>query len=407
MKSAMFSALLLLVAACFPAQSPNLGNTQVFPPDNAWNWDISGYQVHPNSANFIASIGTTVNLHPDFGTAYGIPYITVNASQPKIPINFVAYGSESDPGPYPIPLNAPIEGGGGSSGDRHVLAVDTSNRMLYELYAAVPQAAQWNADCGAVFDLKSNQMRPAGWTSADAAGLPVFPGLVRYEEVYIKKVINHAVRFTVVNSQKAYIYPARHYASSSTDPNRPPMGLRVRLKASFNISTFSQPVQVILTALKKYGMLMADNGSNWYITGAPDDRWNDDSLGQLKSIAGSNFEAVLTVDNSGNPIFPIATEHSPKVSTAPVFTVHPNPFNSESGAEITVTGSAAWQAEILDVNGRHIHSLVSSRTVSPDGLLRFHWDGKTSQGNTAAAGIYVFSLRGPEGTFSKRMLAMR
>jgi hypothetical protein len=277
----------------------SLHGKRVFPTDNAWNQDVSNLPVDPNSANLIASMGLTKNLHPDFGTVYagapnGIPYIVVNGAQPLVPITFDAYGDESDPGPYPVPPNAPIEGGPTSSGDRHVIVIDRDNWKLYELYSAFPinSGASWRAACGAVFDLSSNAQRPAGWTSADAAGLPIFPGLVRYDEVFELGEITHALRFTAQHTRRAYVAPARHFASSSTNPNLPPMGMRVRLKASFNINGFSPAMQVILRALKKYGMLLADNGSDWYISGAPDMRWNDDELGTLKSIKGSDFEVV-------------------------------------------------------------------------------------------------------------------
>ena len=270
-----------------------------FPADNPWNQDISNSPVDPNSNNLIASIGNTVNLHPDFGTVWngapnGIPYIVVSGTQPRVPMNFIWYDDESDPGPYPVPPDAPIEGGPSSTGDRHVLVIDRDNWKLYEMGNAYPVngGASWNAGGGAIFDLNSNALRPAGWTSADAAGLPIFPGLVRYDEVFEQGEIKHALRFTAQNTRHAYVYPARHYASNDTNPNRPPMGMRVRLKASFNISTFSPRIQVILRALKKYGMFLADNGSNWYISGAPDPRWSDNELNALKTIAGSNFEVI-------------------------------------------------------------------------------------------------------------------
>jgi len=270
-----------------------------FPADNPWNQDISNSPVDPNSSNLIASIGNTVNLHPDFGTVWngapnGIPYIVVSGTQPRVPMNFIWYDDESDPGPYPVPPDAPIEGGPSSTGDRHVLVIDRDNWKLYEMGNAYPVngGASWNAGGGAIFDLTSNALRSAGWTSADAAGLPIFPGLVRYDEVFEQGEIKHALRFTAQNTRHAYVYPARHYASNDTNPNRPPMGMRVRLKASFNISTFSPRIQVILRALKNYGMFLADNGSNWYISGAPDPRWSDNELNALKTIAGSNFEVV-------------------------------------------------------------------------------------------------------------------
>ncbi|HEV7683767.1 MAG TPA: hypothetical protein VGO68_16685 [Pyrinomonadaceae bacterium] len=288
-----------------PGATPDLGpgasfhGKQLFPPDNPWNQDISGLPVDPNSANLIAGIGVNTGLHPDFGTVYngapnGIPYVVVSGTQPRVPMNYTAYGDESDPGPYPVPPSAPIEGGPGSNGDRHVLVIDRDNWKLYELGRAFPvnNGASWDANCGAIFDLNSNALRPAGWTSADAAGLPIFPGLVRYDEVFEQGVIAHAIRFTVHDSRRAYIAPARHWASDLTSANLPPMGMRVRLKASFNISGFSAPMQVILRAMKTYGMIVADNGSNWYFSGAPDPRWDDDELSTLKSIKGSNFEVV-------------------------------------------------------------------------------------------------------------------
>jgi hypothetical protein len=288
-----------------PSATPELGSgaslhgKRLFPADNPWNQDISNSPVDPNSANLIASIGLNTGLHPDFGTVYdgapnGIPFIVVSGSQLRVPINFTAYGNQSDPGPYPVPANAPIEGGPNSQGDRHVLVIDRDNWKLYELYRAFPinGGASWNADSAALFDLNSNAVRPAGWTSADAAGLPIFPGLVRYDEVFEQGLIAHALRFTVQNSRRGYVYPARHFASSNTSVNLPPMGMRVRLKASFDISGFSPAMQVILRAMKKYGMIVADNGSNWYFSGAPDARWNDDELSTLKTIKGSNFEVV-------------------------------------------------------------------------------------------------------------------
>jgi hypothetical protein len=287
------------------ALTPDLGagaslhGKRVFPSDNPWNQDISEMPVDPNSSNLIAGMGLNTSLHPDFGTVWagapnGIPYVVVSGAQAKVPITFTAYGDESDPGPYPVPPDAPIEGGPNGTGDRHVIVVDRDNWKLYELYFARPVngGASWTAYGGAVFDLNSNQLRPAGWTSADAAGLPIFPGLVRYDEVFELGEITHALRFTAQATRRAYVYPARHFASNSTNPNLPPMGMRVRLKASFDTSRFSPAMQVILRALKKYGMILADNGSNWYMSGAPDSRWNDDELNTLKTIKGSDFEVV-------------------------------------------------------------------------------------------------------------------
>jgi hypothetical protein len=279
------------------ASSPTVGGCAVLPADNPWNTDISKVAVSPNSARYIAEInGSGASLvHPDFGSnpTYGIPYLVVPAHTTPEPIHFTAYGSESDPGPYPIPPTAPIEGGSASPGDRHVLVVEQGTCHLYELGRAFWTGSQWNADVGVNWDLHSNALRPLHWTSADAAGLPILPGLVRYDEVAAGS-INHALRFTVSQTQKGFILPATHDASSSTDPTRPPMGLRFRLKANYDLSRFHGESLVILRALKRYGMIVADNGSNWYISGATDWRWNDSDLNQLKSVPGSAFEVVNT-----------------------------------------------------------------------------------------------------------------
>lgn len=275
--------------------APVISGCQIFPPDNPWNQDISQLPVHPNSANYIASIGLSATLHPDFGGGgvYGIPFVVVPQGQTRVPINFTDYGDESDPGPYPVPPDAPVEGGNDSNGDRHVIVLEAGECKLFELYRAFYRGPGWDAASGAIFDLNSNALRPDYWTSADAAGLAILPGLVRYDEV-AAGAIKHAVRFTVSRTQRGFIHPATHFASSSTDPNLPPMGLRVRLKASYDISRFNGQARVILEALKKYGMMVADNGSNWYITGAADPRWDDTDLRQLKSVPGSAFEAVYT-----------------------------------------------------------------------------------------------------------------
>jgi len=252
--------------------------------------------VDPNSDAIIALIGATKRLHPDFGAnwnggPFGIPYVVVSGSQPRVPISFY-YPSESDRGPYPIPPNPPIEGGPASTGDRHILVVDRDAWRLWEVFDAYPNGdGSWRAGSGAVFDLNSNALRPAGWTSADAAGLPILPGLVRYEEVAAGE-IRHALRFTVSRSRRAYLHPARHWASSDTSSLRPPMGMRVRLKASVNISSYPRDAQVVLRALKTYGMIVADNGSDWFVSGTADARWNDAAMNTLKQLRGGDFEVV-------------------------------------------------------------------------------------------------------------------
>jgi hypothetical protein len=274
----------------------SLSGRQLFPADNPWNQDISGEPVDPNSDALIASIGLSTGLHPDFGTTWngapiGFDYVLVPGTEPKSEVAF-DYADESDVGPYPIPSNPPIEGGAKSTGDRHVLMIDTDNWILYELFYVFRTGTGWKAGSGAIFDLNSDALRPAGWTSADAAGLPIFPGLVRYDDVIEQGEITHALRFTAVHSRHAYVYPARHYASNLTSASLPPMGMRVRLKADYDISGFPAPVQVILRALKKYGMFLADNGSNWFISGAHDPRWNDDVLSSIRAVQGKDFEVV-------------------------------------------------------------------------------------------------------------------
>jgi hypothetical protein len=267
----------------------SIGGCPLFRSDNAWRRDISKDPVDPRSAAYIGSIGSETNLHPDFGSnpSYGIPYVVVPKTQAKVPITFTEYGDESDPGPYPVPLDAPVEAGG----DRHVLVAQQETCKLYELYHAQRNGSGWNAGSGAVWDLRSNKTRPAGWTSADAAGLAILPGLVRRDEVEAG-AIRHALRFTAPRTQAGYVDPARHLASDDTDADLPPMGLRLRLKASYDISRFTGASRVILEALKTYGMILADNGSPFFVSGATDSGWKDDDLEQLKSVPGAAFEAV-------------------------------------------------------------------------------------------------------------------
>lgn len=304
--------LALLFASPLAAQQ-TIGGCQLFPLDNIWNTPVDALPVHPNSANYVASIGAATPLHPDFGTFWpdpdspiGIPIVSVPDGQAMVPIDFALFGwpEESDPGPYPVPADAPIEGGPASQGDRHVLVVRQGSCRLYELYYAWPDGAGpedgplcdqpggWCGASGAVYDLGSNLLRPDGWTSADAAGLPILPGLVSFDEVAGGE-IRHALRFTVDLTQSAYVWPARHEASDDTDPNRPPMGLRFRLKQEVDLSGFSPTVRPILQALKTYGMMVADNGSDWYVSGIHHPGWDDDALVTgFAQIHGSDFEAV-------------------------------------------------------------------------------------------------------------------
>ena len=275
---------------------PSLGGCPMFPADNAWNQEISQLPLHPRSAGIIAQIQADGldDLHPDFGENpdYGLPYVVVPATQPEVPITYTAYGNESDPGPVPIPLDAPVEGGG-ASGDRHVLVLRQGTCELFELFVGIRNASGWNAASGARFDLTSNDLRPLGWTSADAAGLPILPGLVRYDEV-AAGVIRHAIRVTFSETQRGYILPATHFASDSTDPDHPPMGLRLRLEASYPVSQLTGQARVIAVAMQNYGLIVADNGSNWFFQGAPSPGWDDDDLNQLKDIPGTAFEVVDT-----------------------------------------------------------------------------------------------------------------
>jgi hypothetical protein len=264
-----------------------------FTGSNLWNTDISASPVDPNSNAIITNWVGAVNLHPDWGNdpSYGIPYVVVDGKQPLVSVNLNAYGDESDPGPMPIPAGAPVEGGSSSTGDRHVLVLDNGNCFLYELYNASPDSnGSWSADSTAIWDLLADEKRPYTWTSADAAGLPIFPGLVRYDEAASGK-IQHAFRFTLPRTKAAFIPPASHWAANTSDSSAPPMGMRIRLKSSYDISGFSPPMQVILAAMQHYGLILADNGSALYVTGVPDTRWGSD-LDSLKSVPASAFEVV-------------------------------------------------------------------------------------------------------------------
>src|SRR3954447_1011184 len=274
------------------------GKCPVFPRSSAWNQRVDKLPRASNSDTLVASIGLNAGVHADFGAGLydggpiGIPYATVGKAQRKVAVSF-DYADESDKGPYPLPANAPIEGGPSADGDRHVIVVDRAACRLYELFDAHPQGARWHAGSGAIFDLRSNRQRPKGWTSADAAGLPIFPGLARPDDLRAGS-IDPALRFPASKTRRPFIPPARHFASNSDDPSLPPMGLRVRLKASFDTSGFPKQARMVLTALKRYGAILADNGSPWYLTGSPSRRWSNDDLHTLGRVTGKGFEVVDT-----------------------------------------------------------------------------------------------------------------
>jgi hypothetical protein len=350
------AALVFSALATVALGAPSIGGCQIFPANNYWNTPVDEAPVHASSAAWVNKIGTAAKLHPDWGNVladnYGIPFMTVTAAQPNIPIMFDPADNasdESDPGPYPIPLNAPIEGGSGptNDGDRHVIVLETTNCRLYELYSAYPKSGFWQVYSAAKFDMNSNALRPADWTSADAAGFAVLPGLVRWEEVAAGE-INHAIRFTAAQiwgsnaGQPYYLWPARHWSGSSTDSTRPPMGARFRLKASFNISGFDPRTQVILRAFKKYGMVLSDGGSNWYFSGVSNANWPDVVLDELKSIAGGNFEAV---DTSGMMVSPNSAEAIPP--GGPTHNVQGLWWNSPAGSESGWGVNLTQQGDIL------------------------------------------------------------
>jgi len=295
------AAALLAGARCGsragPVALPGAPRCPLMPIDSYWHADVRNLPVHPRSDAWVAAIGADSPVHPDFGSGLwdggpiGIPYTTAGAETPAVAVA-LGYAEESDPGPYPIPPDPPIEGGPDADGDRHVLVVERDACVLYELFDAHPQPdGSWWAGSGAIFDLLGYDLRPSGWTSADAAGLPILPGLVRHDEVAAGRV-GHAIRFTAPLTQRAFVWPARHFASTSTDPDRPPMGAWFRLKGSVDPASFSPAVQPIVVALQRHGMLLADNGSSWFLSGVPDERWDNDALRELRGLTGLDFEAV-------------------------------------------------------------------------------------------------------------------
>ncbi len=364
-------------------QGGSLNGFLPFPADNAWNQNIASAPVDSNSPTIINFIGATDPLHPDFGSgeyngsSIGIPYIVVDSQQAPVAINFTAYGDESDPGPMPVSANAPIEGyPNPGSGDRHVLVLDNSTCWLYELYSSYPQTdGSWNVGSAAVWDLLADEQRPLTWTSADAAGLSIFAGLARYDEVASGE-IKHALRFTLQNSRAAFVPPASHWAATSTNANAAPMGMRLRLKASFDISQFSATNQVILKALQQYGMIMADNGSNMYISGAPDDRWNNDDLHNLDQITAADFDVIEM-----NPIYTqsnLPTGAAPAVAS---FTASANTVSA--GTQVTLTWSVTG-ASYYDVTPQIGAIRGTSAVVTPSETTTYTLNATNEFGRSTA-----------------------
>lgn len=364
-------------------QGASLNGFLPFPSDSLWNKDISSAPVDPNSAAIINYIGTTIGLHPDFGAGQyngsymGIPYTVVDSSQPLIPVTYNAYGSESDPGPMPIPLTAPVEGyPNPGNGDRHVLVLDNASCFLYELYGAAPASSNWTAGSGAIWDLLSDEQRPYTWTSADAAGLPIFPGLVRYDEV-AAGAIHHAIRFTLQNSRPAFVPPASHIASTTSNANAAPMGMRLRLKSSVNISSYSAANQVILNAMKKYGLIMADNGSSMYISGAPDDRWNNSDLHLLGGITTADFDVIQMT-----PIYTSSTVPTGNAPTISHFTA--SATSASSGTPVTLS----WQvtgASYVIVSPTIGSTRGTSASVSPTATTTYTLYAANAFGQTTSS----------------------
>jgi len=358
-------------------QGASLNGFVPFDSSSLWNADISSAPVDPNSNSIISNWVGSVNLHPDWGTdpTYGIPYVVVNGSQPLVNINLGAYPSESDPGPMPVPATAPVEGGSSSTGDRHVLVLDNGNCFLYELYnSSVNSNGSWSANSTAVWDLLGNEQRPYTWTSADAAGLPIFPCLVRYDEVAAGK-IQHAFRFTLPQTSAAFTPPASHWAATSSDPTAPPMGMRLRLKSSYDISGFDAQMQVILTAMKTYGLILADNGSALFVTGASDSRWGSD-LESLKTVPASAFEVVQMSPVYTNANYP--TGAAPTISSFTASAAHVS-----SGGSVTLSWTTS-SADYLIVSPGLGAVRGTSATVNPTATTTYTLYATNQYGRTSA-----------------------
>lgn len=402
---------------------------QVFPLNHALNTPIDRLPVHPNSDKIVASIGLDNNLHPDFGTQWeyggknypiGISYNVVDSKQPLVPISF-EYTDESDAGPWPIPENPLIETvfdwRDDQDGDRHMLIIDKDAQKLYESWYTFgyTDSAAWRAGSGAIFDLTSNDLREEYWTSADAAGLPIFPLLVRYDEV--ERALNsgeeipHAIRFTASFTSQDFIWPARHYASDSVDPNLPPMGMRFRLKADYDISGFTPRVQVILRTLKKYGLILADNGSNWFIQGTHDKRWDDEEIGSLKDVKGSNFEAVDIYSWMNLPDFNPNSAAVPDKASSVSNTLkdksitllsqnYPNPVGDISVIEYDIPENSKVKLSIYDILGNEVLNLVDNYQLAGEYSVKF-------SAETLSNGIYVYVLKASGLRLSKRMIVIK
>ena len=373
-------------SAMSTGQGASLNGFLPFGSDNLWNKDISGSPVDPNSDAIINFIGSGAGMHADFGSGLfqssiiGIPYSVVSGTQAQVGVTFTAYGPESDPGPMPIPANAQIEGGPNpSGGDRHVLVLDNSNCFLYELFSAVPNSnGTWNADSAAVWDLLGNEQRPWTWTSADAAGLPIFPGLVRYDEVAAGQ-IQHAIRVTLPQSRAAVVLPATHWAGNSTSSNAPPMGMRLRLKTGYNISGFSTNMQVLLSAMKKYGLIMADNGSAMYISGAPDSRWDNDDLHNLGQVPASAFEVVQM-----NPVY--TASNVPQGAAPSIASFAATPTTVGAGGSVTLSWDAG-NASYVIISPQAGAVRGTSVTVQPNQTTTYKLYATNQYGRTTATVI--------------------